>query len=151
MDAFIVFCAKYLIVLVVLGCAAVLALRPAHRRSLLWLLAIALPVGYGLARLLGMLFPHAQPFFIEGFDPLLPHDVDNAFPSDHTLIGGVFASVAYLANGRAGLVLWGLTLLVGAARVAAGLHYWQDIAVAAALALAAVWVARLLLVRLRVY
>lgn len=151
MDAFIIFCATYLVGAIVLGSAVVLALRPARRRHLLWLLAVALPVGYALARVLGWLFPHAQPFYIEGFEPLLPHSVDNAFPSDHMLVGGVLASVAWVADARAGVVLWALALLVGVARVAAGLHYWYDIVVAAVLAAAVVGVIHRMLCKMHIY
>lgn len=148
MTPLIVFGAKYLVAIVMLGGAVTLSFAGEHRRRLTYLLAIALPLGYALARLAGLFFVHSQPFAVEGFAPLVPHDVDNAFPSDHTLIAGVFASVAFLGNPLAGLVLWAFALLVGLARMLAGLHYGVDVLAAAVLAVAAVWVARLVLNRL---
>lgn len=106
---------------------------------LVYTLAVALPLGYALARLAGLFFAHQQPFAEQGFEPLIPHAIDNSFPSDHVLIGGVFASVAFLADRRVGLLLWVLTLLVGLCRMLAGLHYGVDIMAAAVLALGAVW------------
>lgn len=148
MTALIIFGAKYLVAIVMLGGAVTLSFAGERRRRLTYLLAIALPLGYALARLAGLFFQHNQPFAVEGFEPLLPHAVDNAFPSDHVAIAGVFASVAFLADRRAGLVLWAFALLVGLARMLAGLHYGVDVLAAAVLALAAVWVARLVLTRL---
>lgn len=122
-----------------LGGALVLARAPELRMRLVYTLAVALPLGYALARLAGLFFAHQQPFAEQGFEPLIPHAIDNSFPSDHVLIGGVFASVAFLADRRVGLLLWVLTLLVGLCRMLAGLHYGVDIMAAAVLALGAVW------------
>lgn len=151
MTTFIIFGAKYLIAVVSAGAAVAVAMAGERRRKLLYVLAGALPLGYALARLAGLLYGHQQPFAEEGFSPLIAHDIDNSFPSDHTLIGGVFASVAFLADRRIGLVLWALTLLVGLARVLAGLHWAVDIAAAVALAAAAVYITQRLLQYSRVY
>ena len=137
-----VFGAKYLVVAVMLGGAVTLAFAGERRRRLTYTLAIALPLGYALARLAGLFFAHNQPFAVDGFEPLMPHAIDNSFPSDHVLIGGVCASLAFLADRKVGLVLWALALLVGLSRMLAGLHWGVDIAAAALLALGAVFVAR---------
>src|SRR3989344_5871172 len=129
MTPLIVFGATYLIAPVIICTAIALSFNKERRKRLTWTLAIALPLGLVLARLVW-------------------HDVDNAFPSDHVAVGGVFASVAFLGNPRVGLVLWVFALLVGLARMLAGLHYGVDVLAAAVLALAAVWVARLVLNRL---
>jgi len=141
MTALIIFGAKYLIHIVVLGGAVAIAMVGERRKRLTWTLAIALPLGLALARLAGLFFSHHQPFAVEGFEPLVWHDVDNAFPSDHVAVGGVFASVAFLADRRIGLVLWAFALLVGLARMLAGVHYGVDVLAAAILALVAVFVA----------
>ncbi len=141
MDLFTVFAAENLVAFIMLGSVFVIVFSGEKRIKLVYLLAVALPLGYALARLAGLFFIHNQPFAIEGFEPLVPHAVDNAFPSDHTVISGVFALTAFLANRRIGLVLWTLTLLVGVARVSAGLHYPVDIIVGALLALVAVFIA----------
>ena len=141
MTPFIIFGAKYLVAVIMLCGAITLAFAGERRRRFTYILAVALPLGYALARLAGLFFAHNQPFAVEGFEPLVPHAVDNSFPSDHVLIGGVFASLAFLADRKVGLVLWALTLLVGLSRMLAGLHWGVDIAAAALLALVAVFVA----------
>ncbi len=141
MDSLIIFGAKYLIYVIVVVAVAVVLFDKERRLKLGVLALLALALGYALARLSGLFFSHHQPFAEQGFMPLIPHAVDNAFPSDHTLISGVFASVAFLSDRRVGLSLWVLTLLVGLARMLAGLHYGIDVLVAAALSALAVWVA----------
>src|SRR3990167_2168030 len=54
MDQLIVFGAKYLVVFVALGSALVLAFAGERRARLVYTLAIALPLGYALARLAGL-------------------------------------------------------------------------------------------------
>ncbi len=138
MTPLIIFGAKYLIIAVALAGAAAVAFAGERRNRLMIVLVVALPLGYALARLAGLFYAHYQPFAVGGFEPLIPHEVDNSFPSDHVLIGGVFASVAFLADRRVGLVLWVLALLVGLARMLAGLHYGVDVLAAAILAVFAV-------------
>ena len=141
MTPFIIFGAKYLIAAIAGAAAAVVVADKERRIKIVYAALIALPLGYALARLAGLFFAHNQPFAVEGFEPLIPHAIDNSFPSDHVVVGGIFASVAFLADRRVGLFLWALTLLIGLARVLAGLHWGVDVLAAAVLALVAVWVA----------
>ena len=141
MTELIVFGAKYLVAPVIVSAAIVLSRNKERRKHLTWTLAVALPLGYTLARLAGLFFAHNQPFAVEGLEPLVPHAVDNSFPSDHVLIGGVFASLAFLADRKVGLVLWALTLVVGISRILAWLHYGVDVLAAAVLALGSVFLA----------
>ncbi len=141
MTPLIIFGAKYLIFIIALIAAVHIFINKEKRIKLGVLALLALAIGYAFARLAGLFFQHSQPFAVEGFEPLVWHDVDNAFPSDHMLIGGVFASVAFLGNPRVGLVLWAFALLVGLARMLAGVHYGVDVLAAAVLAVVAVFVA----------
>ncbi len=143
MTLLIVFCAKYLVYIVALGAVAALLVSP-HRQKLALIAVVALPLGYALARIAGMLYSHPQPFATGGFEPLVPHVVDNAFPSDHTLFAGVFASVAWLTERRVGVALWVLALAVGVGRVVAGLHAPLDIGASVLLALVAIAAASML-------
>src|SRR5205085_7935625 len=82
---------------------------------------------YVTAKVLGHVYYDPRPFVQEHFTPLIPHDADNGFPSDHTLITAGVAAVIYFFNRPWGFALLGLALLVGAARVAAGVHHPVDI------------------------
>ncbi len=151
MQELIIYGAKYLLLPIAMGAVFCIWYKPEARVRMLWLLAVSLPLGYALARLAGLFFSHPQPFAVGGFEPLIPHDIDNSFPSDHTIIGGVFASAAFLADRRFGLCLWALTIIMGLCRIAAGLHYPVDIIASCVLAVAAVWVAGKVLQSFKVY
>ncbi len=139
MNELIIVVAKYLIYAVAVGAVLTLLFKKEHRIKFGVIAIIALPVGYALARIAGMFYAHSQPFAVLGFDPLIPHEVDNSFPSDHVLIAGIFSSVAYLAHRWVGIGLWVLTLFIGLARVAAGLHWGVDVLASCVLSVAVVW------------
>jgi undecaprenyl-diphosphatase len=105
-------------------------------------LAAALAVGTGL--ILERILSRPRPFVALGFDPLFAHAQDSSFPSDHTLVGVALVGTLLWRAPRTGIWLFGWALIVGFARVAAGVHYPTDILGSAILALvldALVWVA----------
>jgi undecaprenyl-diphosphatase len=140
MTPLIIFGAKYLFIAVALAAAAVIFFDKERRMRIGLVALVSLPLAYALARLAGMFYSHAQPFAVQGFEPLVPHEIDNSFPSDHTLVAGVFASAAFLSDRRLGLFLWAFALLVGLSRMLAGLHWGVDVLASAALAAGVVWI-----------
>ncbi len=127
MDMIIVLCAKYLLYVMVIAVAAYWFLSPRVNKTELALAAIvALPLAYALARLAGMFVSHQQPFAAQDFAPLILHEVDNSFPSDHSAIAGALAGIASLYNRSLGIMLWVLAVAVAAGRVLSGLHYPMD-------------------------
>ena len=145
-ELFIVFCAKYLIAVVLLGAAAVVALQSRERGVRLGLLVFgALPVTWALARLCGLFLQHEQPFAVGGYEPLIPHEVDNSFPSDHTALAATLATALGFANRWVGLLFLFLALLIGSARIYAGLHYPIDISVGLVVGALAVLIMRVVL------
>jgi undecaprenyl-diphosphatase len=75
-----------------------------------------------------------RPFVDLGLTPLFPHDADSSFPSDHTLASVAIAGPLAARRPRLGLGLVAWALLIGAARVAAAVHYPSDIAGSALIA-----------------
>lgn len=75
-----------------------------------------------------------QPFVELPITPLLAHTPETSFPSDHTLLGVSLVGPLLTRQRGSGiwLVLW--ALVVGLARVAAGVHYPSDIIGSIALA-----------------
>ncbi len=127
MDTLIVFCAKYLLFVIALALGAYWFLSPRANRAELALSALgALALAYALARLAGLFFSHVQPFAAEGYEPLIAHEVDNSFPSDHSAAAAALAGVASLYNRGLGVLLWVLALGVALGRVLSGLHYPVD-------------------------
>jgi len=127
-DTLIILCAKYLLYISILALAVYWALSPRAVKIELALVAlVALPLAYGLARLAGLFFSHPQPFSVYGYEPLIAHEVDNSFPSDHSAAAGALAAAAGFYNRYLGILLWVLAVAVGAGRMLAGLHYPVDV------------------------
>ncbi|HUW42313.1 MAG TPA: phosphatase PAP2 family protein [Rectinemataceae bacterium] len=129
MDSIVIFTAQYLFLVIVAAEGAYLLAY--HRREWLRLLIAAAAIG-GVAllisRIANALIPDPRPFIVGGFTPLIHHSADNGFPSDHTLLLAATAAVTLIANRRAGIIGALFALIVGLARVYAGVHHLLDIA-----------------------
>lgn len=85
-----------------------------------------------------------RPFVVGHFTPYFSHGTDNGFVSDHTLFASFLAFSAWVYSRKASLALLALAILIGAARVIAGVHHWADIISAIAISLLAAYLAHLL-------
>jgi len=133
MGSVIVFGAKYLIlILLLIAIAAVFKQSKENRMKILIFAVITLPVAYIVAKIASLLYYDPRPFVVGppagGFTPLVAHIADNGFPSDHTLLSSTAAAVIYYFDKKTGTVLFALALLVGIARVLAGVHHVIDVA-----------------------
>ena len=138
MTGLIVFGATYLIWGIAIAGFVYIVQSP--RRQKMGLFAVVtLPVAYVVAKIVGWLWYDPRPFVESGIAPLVAHAADNGFPSDHTLLAATIASIVFVYNRPLGLVLWGLALVVGAARVFAGVHHTVDIIASAVIAALVVW------------
>jgi undecaprenyl-diphosphatase len=84
-------------------------------------------VAVALVELGGALYFDPRPFVTHHVTPLFAHATDTGFPSDHTAISMFLAVCVLFYSRRWGAVLVGVTLLVGASRVAAHVHSPFDI------------------------
>lgn len=142
--------AKYLVVVpVVVLCILLVYSAKRTRRQMMWLTITAFPIAYLIARIAGHVYSDPRPFVIAHTVPLVAQISDNGFPSDHTLIAATIASVVFYFNRTWGIVLWVVAIVIGAARVLAGVHHTQDIIGAGAIAVVAVVAAHYILYYLR--
>ena len=137
MDTLIIFFAKYVIWLVVLG-GLVYVFFCRDWVRLATSAAASMVFSYGIAKVVAHFWYDTRPFVADNLTPLIPHAPDNGFPSDHMLLGAAIASVVLAYNRTWGIVLWILALLVGLSRVAAGVHHLADIAGSIAIAVCVV-------------
>jgi undecaprenyl-diphosphatase len=129
MNQVIIFCANYLFVFVVIG--MVFAWFRVTRHSQKLFLAVALLgciVALLMSRLAGHLYYDPRPFVTEHIAPLVPHDPDNGFPSDHALLTMTLTAVTYFYHKKIASFMLILTVLVGVARILAKVHSPLDIA-----------------------
>ena len=124
----IIFAAQYLYLVIMLIAAVHFFLLPKGEKKFFVILAvIALPCIYATSKIVAHFYFDPRPFVVGHFTPLIPHSPDNGFPSDHALLTSAVASVMFVYNKKVSLVLWVLTLIVGVARVMAGVHHMVDI------------------------
>jgi undecaprenyl-diphosphatase len=127
-DTLAVYGAAYLY-LVLLAAALIWYLiqpRAAKLEMIVWGV-VALPVLYVLLIFAGMVYNDPRPFDVGHFTPLIPHEPDNGFPSDHTMLCSATSSIVFFYSKRMSAVLWLMTAVVGASRVYTGLHHATDI------------------------
>lgn len=135
--------AKYLFLLLA-GLAFIYFLKQsrAEQKRLLLFATLTLPLTFIIGKLGGFLYDDPRPFITDHFAPLIPHEADNGFPSDHTLLCAAIAMIIYPSNKRLSLILWILTLLVGISRIGAGLHHATDIIGSILIAIVAAWIVK---------
>ncbi len=149
MNALILFGARYLFVVVFLAAAGVGISLPSQKRVSFLLQALVCGViAVLLAKAAGRLYFDPRPFTRGGI-PLMPHRPDNGFPSDHTVFCAALAALTFSVSSKIGVGLFVLALLVGASRVAAGIHSPLDIAAGLLIGAGAAVLAGLLLSKVR--
>ena len=145
MDELTKIVAKYFIVLSLVGTLVLLLrLKPASRKQYLAVLILGGALAGLLAFIASQLYHNPRPFVQGHFTPLLPHGNDNGFPSDHTLLAAMLGWTALIFSRKMGVTLLVLAALIGASRMAAGLHHLIDIVGAFVCAGVGVWIANLL-------
>ncbi len=145
MNTIIIFTAQYLYLLILLAAALFVFTRPkAIRKSIAICGIIVAPLAYVVSRIASYLYYDPRPFVIDHFTPLIAHVADNGFPSDHVLLTGAIAMIVWFYNRKFSAVLWVLALLIGWARVSAGIHHWTDIGGSIVIVIASGLVYRLL-------
>lgn len=136
----ILFGAQYLyLVIAVLAGGFVFSRPKEFRLKLLIALIIAFPLTYIVAKIGSAFFESTRPFVVTGIPPLLSHAADNGFPSDHTLLSAACAALIFWSEKRLGAILMLIALLVGWARVLAGVHHWIDIFGSMVIATSVAW------------
>jgi undecaprenyl-diphosphatase len=128
MDLLIIFAARDLYIVIVAVAILYFLFQPKELRWKIVLCAlVALPLIYIIAKIGSFFYYDPRPFAVGQFTPLIPHNADNGFPSDHTLFASALAAVIFFFNRKLGSVLFVLAFLVGIARVLAGVHHFVDI------------------------
>lgn len=128
MTQLIIFCAKYLyLVIILIAICVVIFLSVDNKRQLFKFSLLAFPLSFLVAKILNYFIYNVRPFVVEHIQPLIDHAADNGFPSDHTLLSATIASVIFVYSRKLGILLFCLTLIMGIARVLAKVHHPIDV------------------------
>lgn len=137
--------AKYLIIFpLLLVCWEFWRATPEELRVMLRRGILAGILAVAFAKVGGAFYNEPRPFVAHHFTPLIPHEPDNGFPSDHTLLAFtcVFLLLAQLAIPELLLAaLFGL--VIASSRVRSGLHSPLDIGASIVFAAIAVGISAL--------
>ncbi|MCB9815813.1 phosphatase PAP2 family protein [Candidatus Nomurabacteria bacterium] len=88
---------------------------------------IALPLILIITQITSHFYYDPRPFVVGNFTPLVPHDPDNGFPSDHTLLTMYVAALVYPHTKKIAYLLLVLAIMVGLSRVYVGIHHLTDV------------------------
>lgn len=151
MHTLVIITAQYLIAIPVAAFLLVLVRLDKKRRlELLAVMALGAIMTALLVKLATTVHQDPRPFVSDGVKPYFQGSTDNGFPSDHTAFSALAAFVIFHYSNRLGIGLMVLALIIGSARVIAGVHHGQDIiggfiigAVGAGLAIRAVRATRI--------
>jgi undecaprenyl-diphosphatase len=128
MDGLTTFAAKYLIIVPLLAVIYIyIQLKTTERKRFLILLVATGLLSLVVAKIAAHLYWHPRPFISDGVKPLFTSSRDNGFPSDHTLLAAFLAFVSLSYSKKIGIGLLVVAVLVGWARVAAGVHHAVDV------------------------
>jgi undecaprenyl-diphosphatase len=114
-----------------------LALAVAGRRRLAARMLAAVSLIYVASEGLGAIWPRERPFAERAkVEALAPHARGRSFPSRHVASGLAMAAIARRGHPLLGSGMAAVAGLLGASRVAAGLHYPSDVVAGALLGIA---------------
>lgn len=135
-----IFSAKYLYA-VIIAVAIFYFLRQssATRKQMIILGILVLPITYVAAKILGHFYYDPRPFVQHNFTPLIPHEPNNGFPSNHTLLSAAISAVVYPFSRKTSIILWIMTALVGISRVYVGVHHFIDICGSVIISITVTW------------
>jgi undecaprenyl-diphosphatase len=129
LDGIGIFFANYLVYFLVLGFLFLVLVEDGSRRKLYRFAegALAILLSRGIVtELIRHFYYHPRPFEFYGFVSLVPES-GASFPSGHMTFLFALAMAVWYANRKWGIVYFLLSLVVGIARIYAGVHWPLDI------------------------
>ncbi|ETI66346.1 undecaprenyl-diphosphatase [Neobacillus vireti] len=140
-----IFMADYMIIVLALGMLVYWFTRINKNRMMVIQGGVAFVLAEVLGKIAGTMYYHNQPFAeLPHVNQLIAHVVDNAFPSDHSIL---FFSVCFsfwLVRKKDGWLWLVFACFVGVSRIWVGVHYPGDVVTGALIgivaALAAYWI-----------
>ncbi|MCY7780987.1 undecaprenyl-diphosphatase [Bacillus haynesii] len=108
--------------------------RKTKNRLMVIYAVIAFVIAEILGKMIGSLYSNYQPFAtLPNVNKLIEHEIDNSFPSDHTILFFSIGFLIFLFHKKTGWLWLVLAFTVGISRIWSGVHYPFDVAAGALL------------------
>ena len=128
----VAFIAEYMVFFLALSVIIFWFTRKRQNRMMVICALTAFVISEVIGKIVGMLYSHHQPFAeLSNVNQLIEHEVDNSFPSDHTILFFSVCLTFWLFKKKHGFLWILLAFCVGLSRIWVGVHYPVDIIVAA--------------------
>jgi len=124
LDSFMTLVARYLPVVFALFLVGLWLTREQRVALLAGISAI---LALGLGQIINSIFLRARPYTVYATHLLVDRTSDPSFPSDHATLAFAIAALVWQFNRKVAIVLLGLALIQGFARVYVGAHYPSDV------------------------
>ncbi|MYL43638.1 undecaprenyl-diphosphatase [Virgibacillus salexigens] len=132
----IVFVAKYMVFLLALAVIAFWFTRSKNNRMMIICGSITFVLAEIIGKIFGKIYSNNPPFAeLSHVNHLIDHEIDNSFPSDHTILFFSFCITFFLFKKRSRIFWIMIAILVGLSRIWAGVHYPADVIVGAAISI----------------
>lgn len=139
LDLFIIFLGSILPYLVGLAVIILpyLLLESSDRRSIskgeaiIYAFISGIIARFAITPLIRFYFPRERPFTLLHLTPLIANETGSGFPSGHAVFFFALAASVWFFDRKFGYLLGVLALVIGLARIAAGVHWPTDVIVGA--------------------
>ncbi|WML29286.1 undecaprenyl-diphosphatase [Neobacillus sp. OS1-32] len=128
LDPVAIFMAEYMVYVLVLGMLVYWFTRTTKNRMMMIQSILAVVLAEIIGKIAGSFYSHYQPFAeLSHVNKLVDHAVDNAFPSDHSIIFFAICFSIWLVRKREGWLWLAVACAVGISRIMVGVHYPGDV------------------------
>ena len=123
-----IFIADYMVYVLLIGLIVYWFTRTNQNRMMVIQSVFAFVIAEVLGKIAGIFNSHFQPFVeLPHVNKLIEHAVDNAFPSDHSILFFSVCFSIWLVRKKEGWVWLTVACLVGVSRIWVGVHFPGDV------------------------
>ncbi|MEH7352844.1 undecaprenyl-diphosphatase [Neobacillus drentensis] len=123
-----IFIADYMVYVLLIGLIVYWFTRTNQNRMMVIQSVFAFVIAEVLGKIAGIFNSHFQPFVeLPHVNKLIEHAVDNAFPSDHSILFFSVCFSIWLVRKKEGWVWLTVACLVGGSRIWVGVHFPGDV------------------------
>ncbi|MDZ5609922.1 undecaprenyl-diphosphatase [Bacillus pseudomycoides] len=128
LNPMMVFVAEYMLYALVLGVLIYWFTRNNKNRMMIIQGGLAFIVAEIIGKIVGQFYSHHQPFAVlPNVNQLVEHEIDNSFPSDHTILFFSLCASIWLVRKKEGWLWLILAFCVAISRIWVGVHYPIDV------------------------